>query len=168
MFEFFLYFFLGIFFGNVYEYLLHKYVLHGLGKVKKSYFSSHWHIHHRTARKNNFEDISYKNIFSINSNAKRELKHIGILFILNFPIYFLCPAIYFGLVFNGILYFLIHRYSHLNPAWAKKYLPWHYEHHMGKNQDKNWCVTLPITDKIVLFLEKYVYNKLLSKIIKKE
>lgn len=159
MFEFFLLFFFGMFLGNVYEYFLHRYVLHGLGKRKKSHFSSHWHKHHRIARRNNFYDFSYKNIFSINSNAKKELVNLGILSVLNFPLYFLSPAIYFGLIFHAGLYFVIHRYSHLNPVWAKKYLPWHWEHHLGKDQDKNWCVTYPLTDRIVLYLEKILYNK---------
>lgn len=158
MFENFLLFFFGMFLGNVYEYFLHRHILHGLGKRKKSYFSSHWHKHHRIARRNNFYDFSYKNIFSINSNAKKELINIGILAVLNFPLYFLSPAIYFGLIFHAGLYFVIHRYSHLNPVWAKKYLPWHWEHHLGKDQDKNWCVTFPLTDQIILYIEKIYYT----------
>lgn len=159
MFEFFTLFFVGMFLGNVYEYILHRYVLHGLGKNKKSYFSSHWHNHHRTARKNKFLDFSYKKIFSRNSNAKKELLNIGILCILNLPIFFISPAIYYGLIFHACLYFVIHRYSHLNPEWAEKNLRWHWVHHMGRDQDRNWCVTYPLTDRIVLYIQKIFYNK---------
>lgn len=35
----------------------------------------------------------------------------------------------------------MHRRSHLEPEWAKKRIPWHYDHHMNSNQDANWCVT---------------------------
>ena len=49
----------------------------------------------------------------------------------------------------ALAYFLIHRKSHLDPSWAKKYAPWHYDHHMGKNQDANWCVTFPLWDHIL-------------------
>ena len=31
---------------------------------------------------------------------------------------------------------------------GKKYVPWHYDHHMGKNQDANWGVTTDWVDKL--------------------
>ena len=34
-------------YGGFLEWALHKYVLHGLGKNKKSIFSFHWHKHHK-------------------------------------------------------------------------------------------------------------------------
>jgi sterol desaturase/sphingolipid hydroxylase (fatty acid hydroxylase superfamily) len=32
-----------------------------------------------------------------------------------------------------------HRHAHLDPAWARDHLPWHYDHHMG-DQAKNFGV----------------------------
>lgn len=154
----FLFFILGIIFGNLLEFLVHKYILHKLGKNKKSFFSSHWHRHHRDVRRNNFYDISYKNILSKNSHAKKEIIQILILFLLFFPIFFIQKYFYFGMIVNGILYFVIHRYIHLNPKFAQKYFKWHWKHHMGKNQDLYWCVTLPITDYII-----YLFNKIFRK-----
>lgn len=36
-------------------------------------------------------------------------------------------------------YYYIHRRAHLEPDWAKRKIPWHYDHHMNSNQDANWC-----------------------------
>ena len=27
-------------------------------------------------------------------------------------------------------------------------MPWHYDHHMGLDQDQNWCVTWPLMDHL--------------------
>jgi sterol desaturase/sphingolipid hydroxylase (fatty acid hydroxylase superfamily) len=43
-------------------------------------------------------------------------------------------------------YYYIHRRAHLEPEWAKRKIPWHYDHHMNSNQDANWCVTKPWFD----------------------
>ena len=42
------------------EWAIHKYVLHGLGKNKNSWFNFHWHSHHKTCRKNANQDDNYK------------------------------------------------------------------------------------------------------------
>lgn len=39
--------------------------------------------------------------------------------------------------------------------WAKKHVPWHYDHHMGKNQDANWGVTTDWVDKLLGTRIKY-------------
>ncbi len=38
-------------------------------------------------------------------------------------------------------YYYIHRRAHLEPDWAMRKIPWHYDHHMNSNQDANWCMT---------------------------
>ena len=35
---------LGLLYGNVSEWAIHKYVLHEKGKNKKHFFSFHWHV----------------------------------------------------------------------------------------------------------------------------
>ena len=40
-------------------------------------------------------------------------------------------------------------------VWARKHLPWHYDHHMGKNSNKNWAVRLPIFDYLLGTREIY-------------
>ena len=51
-------------------------------------------------------------------------------------------------------YFYYHRRAHLNVEWGKKKMPWHYDHHMGKNQDSNWGVTVEWVDKLFKTREK--------------
>ena len=46
-------------------------------------------------------------------------------------------------------YYYIHRRAHLEPDWAKRKIPWHYDHHMNSNQDANWCVTKPWFDYVM-------------------
>jgi len=40
----------------------------------------------------------------------------------------------------------MHRKSHLDVEWGKKWMPWHWDHHMGRDQNANWGVTLPLWD----------------------
>ena len=47
------------------------------------------------------------------------------------------------------MYYTMHRKSHIDVAWGKKWMPWHYEHHMGKDQHKNWGVRLPVFDGLL-------------------
>jgi sterol desaturase/sphingolipid hydroxylase (fatty acid hydroxylase superfamily) len=37
----------------------------------------------------------------------------------------------------------------LDPEWARKVVPWHVDHHLGPDQDKNWCVTKPWFDWVM-------------------
>jgi sterol desaturase/sphingolipid hydroxylase (fatty acid hydroxylase superfamily) len=48
-----------------------------------------------------------------------------------------------------VRYFYIHKKSHLNVNLAKQNVPWHWDHHMGKNQDANWGVTTDMWDLIM-------------------
>ena len=42
----------------------------------------------------------------------------------------------------------MHRRAHTDVEWCKKNIPWHYDHHMGKNQDANYGVTVEWPDKL--------------------
>ena len=42
-----------------------------------------------------------------------------------------------------------------DPAWMRRYLPWHYDHHLGRNQHANWCVTYPLADYVLGTREKW-------------
>ena len=53
------------------------------------------------------------------------------------------------LLFSIISYYITHRKAHIDTEWCRKKLPWHYEHHMGKNQNINWGVRRPWVDKIM-------------------
>jgi len=43
----------------------------------------------------------------------------------------------------------VHKLYHLDPEWAREHLSWHYDHHMGTDQDANWCVTHPWFDELM-------------------
>ncbi len=135
---------LAIAYSHMAEWVLHKYVLHGLGKKRKSIFSFHWHEHHRKARRNNFADIDYKKPFK--GPPARELKALSVVLLVHLPLAFFLPMVYGTLVICAARYFHLHRKMHLNPRWARKKYPVHWDHHMGKNQDKNWGVTVEWPD----------------------
>src|SRR5512137_2966240 len=51
---------LGLAVANASEWLIHKYVLHGLGRAKTSFWSFHWHDHHRNVRRHGHVDPDYQ------------------------------------------------------------------------------------------------------------
>lgn len=128
------------------EWALHKYILHGLGKKRKSPFRFHYE-HHGKVRRNSFKE---------NAGAKRELFSLGMLIALHTPIWLLSPAAFWTLLFCAIHYYVAHAYSHINPEWARKWLPHHYDHHMGANQHTNWGVRFDWIDRLLGTREPFV------------
>ena len=153
---------LAFLYANFVEWAWHKYVFHGLGKKKKSKFSSHWRKHHKDVRKSGGFDLSYSHPIGSSEGPTHEVLELTAGALLHFPLFFYFPAFASTLVVHAMAYFLIHRKSHLDIEWAKRWVPWHYDHHMGKNQDANWCVTLPVWDYILgtrlYFLRDKEYN----------
>lgn len=43
-------------YGNAGEWIMHKYVLHELGRKRESFWSFHRKDHHKTVRRNGFRD----------------------------------------------------------------------------------------------------------------
>ena len=146
---------LAFVYSNWLEWAIHKYLFHGLGKNKKSYFSSHWHHHHKTVRKNKYKDASYVG-FPPHPSVRQELTSLFGLVMLHLPLYWVSPVFYLSLVYMTARYFYIHRRSHLEPEWGKRNFPWHHDHHMGKNQNANWGVTSPLWDHILKTRIKYL------------
>jgi hypothetical protein len=134
-------------YSGLLEWFLHKYILHGLGKNKKSIFSFHWHFHHKTCRKNDNFDEDYRK-FPPPPSVKKEILFLTLLVAAHVPFFFVAPYFFIGLLFYTGRYFYYHRRAHLDVAWAKKNIPWHYEHHTGKNQDANYGVTVEWPDKL--------------------
>ena len=141
-------FILAFLYANLLEWVIHKYIFRGLGKNKNSKFAGHWHTHHKLCRKNDNKDETYKE-FPPHPSVKQELSSLLILALAHTPIIFFSPFFYISLVYFTIRYFFIHRKTHTDVEWGKKYFPWHYEHHMGKDQDANWGVTNPLWDHIL-------------------
>jgi hypothetical protein len=135
---------LGWLYGHIFEYTTHKHVLHNRKRFKKS-FTNHFKTHHNMSRKNNMYDENYNKLIS----SKFELFSLSFILLLHAPIFIILPYFYFMIMWSTFVYYFLHRLSHLNTTWGKKWLPWHYEHHMGKNQHINWGIRLPMIDKLL-------------------
>jgi sterol desaturase/sphingolipid hydroxylase (fatty acid hydroxylase superfamily) len=147
---------IGFVVSNFSEWVVHKYILHGLGKKKDSFFNFHWQ-HHNISRKNKFVDNDYKEGLGCRA-IRREILGIVALLFFNINWLFMWPMLFAWFTFFSIAYYFIHSYSHINPQWCRKWVPWHYDHHMGIDQNKNWGVTSPFWDYILGTRVKYVYD----------
>ena len=145
---------LALFYANFIEWFAHKFVLHKLGKNKKSYWAFHWHEHHKLARKHKGLDPSYKTPFK--GHVLKEKIMLFLLILTHSPLFTIAPLYYLALVYCAWNYYNVHKKSHLSIEWAKKNIPWHYEHHMGKDQEKNWGVTRDWCDKLFGTRVKYL------------
>jgi sterol desaturase/sphingolipid hydroxylase (fatty acid hydroxylase superfamily) len=141
---------IGIFAASFLEWFVHKHILHNLAKKKKSIFSFHWSGHHASARRNNFSDSLF---------SAREAVGISLLCAIFAPVIFVLPYTYMTMLTHAILYFILHNTAHKYPKFGKKYMRWHYDHHMGKNQNMNWCVVHPLADYIMKTRIKYDYEQ---------
>ena len=137
---------LAFFYCNFLEWFTHKYVLHKLGKNKNSFWAFHWHDHHKLVRKHHGLDPSYLSPVS-NSVIKEKVTLIAAL-LLHLPLFSTAPLFYLTLVYCAWNYYRVHKKSHTNVLWARKHVPWHYDHHLGKDQDKNWCITRDWCDRL--------------------
>ncbi len=147
---------LGLAAANVTEWVVHKYVLHGLGKDKRSFWSFHFHEHHKAARRNGHVDNDYKrSVFGTHAQAK-EVAALAASGLVLAPLFPVAPFFTATMLYCGVRYYRLHKRSHLDPEWAREHLPWHYDHHMGPDQEKNWCVTRPYMDILMGTREPYV------------
>lgn len=147
---------LGLAASNASEWLIHKYVLHGLGKRKRSFWSFHWHEHHAASRKNGHVDADYdRPAFGWHAQGKEVFALVGSSLLVT-PLLPVAPFFVATVWASSANYYRVHKKSHQDPEWARKHLPWHYDHHMGPNQHSNWCVTHPFFDHVMGTREPYV------------
>jgi len=137
---------LGWIYGHFAEYILHKYLLHN-NKLFKKIFKRHFGTHHKISRKNDMYDENYRK--TLHSDSLFELGGLSFLLLLHLPIVYILPYFWFTLLYSAFIYYTAHRLSHIKTGLGKKLLPWHYNHHMSKNQHENWGVRLPIFDVIL-------------------
>lgn len=147
---------LGILVGNGLEWVVHRHVLHGLGRNRRSFWAFHWHEHHRECRLHDHVDRHYqRSVLGWHAQGKEALA-LGVAGVAFLPLLPVAPF-FVGTVFAwGAYYHRVHKRAHQDPEWAREHLPWHYDHHMGPNQDANWCVTKPWFDQILGTREPYV------------
>jgi len=146
---------IAIVLSNAGEWLVHKHVLHGAGRRRGSFWSFHWHEHHRAARGHAFYDTDYERS-PLGWHAQgKEVFGLVLTSALVVPLAQIAPWFVAGSILCNVRYWVLHRKAHLDPAWAREHLPWHYDHHMGPNQDANWCVTRPWFDLLLGTREPY-------------
>jgi hypothetical protein len=131
--------------ANIVEWVIHKYVLHGLGKDKSSIWRFHWSGHHRAARKHDMYDESY---LTGPFHESRRSETLGMLVIMltQAPFFWVAPGYTIATWVYSLVYLWAHRKAHLDTVWGKKWMPWHVDHHLGQNQDQNWGVVAPWFD----------------------
>ncbi len=140
---------LALAWSSVGEWWIHKHVLHGQGKHRESFWSFHWHEHHRNVRRFAHRDPAYERpLLGWHSQGKEALSLLG-LAAAHAPLLPIAPFFTLTVWWRVLHYHHVHKKSHLDPAWAREHLPWHYDHHMGPDQDANWCVTHPWADEIL-------------------
>ena len=148
---------LGLVYANAMEWFIHKHMLHGLGKNKKSFWSFHWHEHHNRARKQDMHDEVYEGSVTFEWNARtKEIVSLVGGALLHAPLLPVAPFFTLAVWASSANYYRVHRKAHLDHEWAKKNLPWHVDHHMGPNQHANWCVSFPLWDHVMGTREKYL------------
>lgn len=146
----------GLLAANATEWFVHRYVLHGSGKQKRSFWSFHFHEHHRNCRQNDHVDPTYtRSVFGRHAQGKEAIA-IAAAAVAHVPLFPVAPFYVGTLWYAAANYYVKHKRSHQDPQWAREHLPWHYDHHMGPNQDANWCVTRPWFDHIMGTREPYV------------
>ena len=142
-------------YGLFFEYAIHRWVLHKYGKKRSSIVSFHFHEHHAIVRRRNMYDESYiTKSWEPNSRTK-ELASLFLAAILHIPIAIIFPWAGLAILLSIVSYYFQHAKSHKNVEWARVVLPWHYDHHMGPNQDMNFGVRSDIFDKIFRTRLKY-------------
>jgi len=139
----------GLIAANAAEWNIHKYLLHEQARKKDSFWRFHWAEHHKTVSKSNYYDQDYqRNLFSEWNAQSKEAAGLALGALAVAPIAWVSPGFAAGVWVSVLNYYRVHKRSHLDPAWGYKHLPWHYDHHMGPDQDKNWCVTFPLWDYV--------------------
>jgi sterol desaturase/sphingolipid hydroxylase (fatty acid hydroxylase superfamily) len=147
---------IGLAVSNMAEWLIHKHVLHGLGRVRRSFWSFHWHEHHRNARTHGFVDPDYdRSVLAWNAQGKEAFGLVGMALLVT-PLLPVAPFFVLTSYYTSYRYYRVHKRAHQDPEWARAHVPWHYDHHMGPNQDANWCVTNPWFDTVMGTREPYV------------
>ena len=146
---------LGLLYANAAEWVLHRRVLHDMGRDKKSFWRYHW-WHHGQARRHGFEDPDYlQSVWGWNAKSKEALSLVGAA-ALHLPLFPVAPFFTATVLFSAWDYYRKHKRAHLDPAWARENLPWHVDHHFHRNPDQNWCVTRPWMDRLMGTSEAWI------------
>lgn len=121
------------------EWATHKYLLHGLGRDRRSRFAFHYHEHHQAVRRNGFYDTAYEGPIWSTPTQAREAIGLAAIALAHAPLFAIAPFYTSTIWYCLWRYRRDHRRAHLDPAWGRDHLPCHYEHHMA-DQDANFGI----------------------------
>ena len=139
--------------GSFVEWFAHKHILHNFGSRRLS--KHHFGRHHKTVRKNEGYDADYLPTLPTSwESGFHEMFSLVTVVLIAIPVAFISFTTWAFLCLHAMLYYVLHRKMHLDPAWGKKWFPWHWRHHMGKDQNSNWGVTNPLFDYVFRTVKK--------------
>ena len=135
----------GFLYGSFLEYMIHRFVFHKLGHKKKSIWSYHIKGHHVLSRKNNFIDLT-----------ESQAESVGMIFLIliHIPLISISLGAWLGVTVYALSFKILHGVQHRNPEFTKKYMKWHWDHHM-KSPNKNFGVVVPWMDYLFGTRKKY-------------
>ena len=138
-------FFVGLAYANFLEWFIHKYIFHKMGRKKGSLWSYHLKGHHVISKKNNFIDLTM---------SKAETFGLLALILIHLPFFYINAGFAIAIMIYTVAFNVLHGYQHKNPEFTKKYMKWHWDHHM-KDSNKNFGVVLPLGDYLFGTRKKY-------------
>ncbi|MCO4744097.1 MAG: hypothetical protein KC912_04865 [Proteobacteria bacterium] len=147
---------IGLIYHNAMEWMIHKHVLHGRGKKRESFWSFHFHEHHQACRRNDNHDDDYLHGFMQWDPRGKEVAALMGAAAIHAPLFPVAPFFVATCWYSQYKYYRDHKRSHVDIEWGREHMPWHYDHHMGVNQDSNWCVTHPWFDDLMGTREPYI------------
>jgi sterol desaturase/sphingolipid hydroxylase (fatty acid hydroxylase superfamily) len=139
---------IGIAYASLAEWLIHKHVLHELGRQPGNFFQYHW-LHHRNAKLNGLIDEDYRQPLGGWNGQTKEIASLLGAAALHLPLLPVAPFFTCTLFAWAARYWFLHRHAHLDPDWAREHLPWHVDHHLNRNPNANWGVTQDWWDRIL-------------------
>ena len=136
---------LGLLYANILEWFIHKNIFHEMGKNKNSLWSYHLKGHHVLSKKNDFIDLT---------KSTAETFGMLILMLAHFPILYINGGFFLSVMLYSLAFNFLHGYQHKNVEFTRKYMNWHWEHHM-KDSNKNFGVVAPWADYLFGTRKKY-------------
>jgi hypothetical protein len=140
---------LGLLYANALEWASHRYLLHGLGRKKDSFWAFHWHEHHRNVRRHGGHDPDYlRSRIGLHAQGKETLA-LAVTCLAHVPLLPVAPFFTLAAWGYAVHSYRVHKRAHLDPAWARENVPWHVDHHLGPDQHTNWCTGAPWFDRLM-------------------
>ena len=101
------------------EWAAHKYLLHGLGRDRKSRFAFHYHEHHQAVRRNGFYDPAYEGPVWSTPTQSREAIGLAVIAAVHAPLFPIAPFYTSTVWYCLYRYRRDHRRAHLDPQWMR-------------------------------------------------